>query len=194
MAKPRQMVRYSGAPEVPDRSYCSRMQRCQESRAPFPHTHTSPALLSSIPREVGTTPGAKVAGQAPPAPSGSACVSFRAPAPGPPTCHLEIGWQMAPGGPRWQDQGSVKQGVVCCEERVVGGRHHLVGRNPNLPEAAGSGMRWASSSASQAAVGTPCAPQGPSQPRLEANAHRERAGTSCVCSSDKTPRLQAELG
>lgn len=48
-------VRYSGAPEVPDRSYCPRMQRCQERGHPLPRTHTSPALLSSIPREVGTT-------------------------------------------------------------------------------------------------------------------------------------------
>lgn len=50
-----EMVRYSGAPEVPGQVLLLTMQRCQERGHPFPHTHTSPALLSSIPREVGTT-------------------------------------------------------------------------------------------------------------------------------------------
>lgn len=78
---------------------------------PLTYTRTLPDLLSSPPREVGTiqVPGGRLgstylSGLEPPT-----CPIWDLPAfssPLPQHC-LKTGWQMVPGGLRWQEQGSV---------------------------------------------------------------------------------------
>lgn len=83
-------------------------------------------------------PRCQVAGQAPPAPSG---ICLRSPRACPRAAYLPPGNRVADG--TWGAQ--VAGPGQCCELCAVkngvglGDATHLVGRNPNLPEAAGSG-------------------------------------------------------
>lgn len=176
------------------RLYCSYMQRHQDrDTRNLPATHTQhftrPALAHS---QRGGTARCQVAGLILPAPQGwdtlpapSACLAL-APAPRPPTCCLETGWQMAPRGLRWQQQGSILSGATAEGHRGRGrwGAAHLVGRNPNLPEAVGNGPGPGERRRLPGRPWALHATTGLSQPRLEAKAHRERAGTNC-CGSDE---------
>lgn len=124
----------------------------------YTHPHwTTPALAT--PGEVGTT-RCQVAGQILPARQGWSalpapsviCLPLLALTPRPPENRVADGtW-----GLRWQEQGSAVSCCCCWERRAA----HLVGRNPNLPEAAGNrlglgegqwlpGQSWAHSMAPQ---------------------------------------------
>lgn len=97
--------------EGPDRPYSSYMQRCQERQEDPLDTPILYQTCSHLFLGRWGQPRCQVAGQALPAPSG---IRLRAPrpAPRPPTCRLKTGRQMAPGGLRWQKQGSVASSVL----------------------------------------------------------------------------------
>lgn len=179
-------VRYSGAPEVPDRSYCPRMQRCQERGHPF-HAPTLHQPCSHPFLGRWGQPRCQVAGQAPPAPSG---ICLRSTCPCPKAAYLPPGNRVADGTWGAQVAGPGQRCELCAVKNGVGvgGATHLGGRNLNLPEAAG-----ASGSASQAAVGTPWHHRTqPAQAGGQRPAGNDQA--PAVCAARQTPRLQTELG
>lgn len=132
-------------------------------------------------------PRCQVAGQAPPAPSG---ICLRCPCPCPKAAYLPPGNRVADGTWGAQVARPGQRCELCAVKNGVGvGRAtHLVGRNPNLLEAAG-----VSGSAFQAAVGTPWHHRTqPAQAGGQCPAGREQAPAACA--AQQTPRLQAELG
>ena len=150
---------------------------------PLIHTHTLPDLLSPIPRQVGTT---QVPGSRP----GTTCPIWDPPAcslPCPKAAYLPPENRVADG--TWGAQ--VAEAGQCCEPCAVengggGGRGEPptwraeTGTSRRLQ---GTGLSWARGSASQGSHGHSLAPQGRASPGWRPRPHRERAGTSCVCSS-----------
>lgn len=172
----------------PDRPYSSYMQRCQERQEDPLDTPILYQTCSHLFLGRWGQPRCQVAGQALPAPSG---IRLRAPrpAPRPPTCRLKTGWQMAPGGLRWQKQGSVASSVLWRMGVGAGGGEPPTWRaeTGTSRRLQGTGLSWARDSASQGSHGHSMAPQGRASPGWRPRPHRERAGTSCVCAAPANP-------